>query len=362
MLKRLFAGDAKSPTDPLPAVAALLHAPSPEERGGIVLKRLADELGGDVRGYLVRGNDEQGYAIVATQGYSTQLCQLELHQGPWRDPGPRVIPNLVKELFTPNDKETRAALGDLGLRKATSALVVPVRSEEAPFGALVVHRHEGEAFRDDDLKRVAQWGEVLGEALGQGEALRTTRLSLVEFAKAFVESFEAQDFTQLGHGARVAAYALALGRTLELPRPQLADLYFAATLHDIGKLGAADMKAEDTHHPARGANLVASSPLMAGAATGIRHHHENWDGSGFPDELAGEAIPLLARIVAVADAFDLLSSERGAALPMHEVEKTLQARAGTELDPELVRVMVNLLRKGKSTAELARVRDSDLPF
>lgn len=362
MLKRLFGSDSRSPSDSLPAVTALLRSATPEEAGGIVLKRLAEELGGDVRGYLVHGDDEAGYAFAAVHGYSLQMTELTVQQGPWRDPGPRAIPNLVQELFSPNDKETRAALGGLGLRKATASLVVPVSSEEATFGALIVHRHEGERFRDDDLRRVAQWGEVLGEALGRGEALRKTRLSLVEFTRAFVEAVEAQDFTQLGHGARVASYALALGRTLELPRGRLADLYFAATLHDIGKLGSADLSSEDESHPARGANLVASSPLLQDAAPGIRHHHERWDGTGFPDELAGKSIPLLARIVAVADAFDLLSSERGSALPMHEVEKMLHARAGADLDPELVRVMINLLRQGKSTAELARVRHTDLPF
>ena len=72
---------------------------------------------------------------------------------------------------------------------------------------------------------------------------------------------------------------------------------------------------EDEVHPQRGANLIASSPLLSRAARGIRAHHERWDGAGFPQELQGEAIPLLGRIVAVADAFDLLSSERGQALP-----------------------------------------------
>src|SRR5690606_12313797 len=95
---------------------------------------------------------------------------------------------------------------------------------------------------------------------------------------------------------------------------------------------------------------------------GIRHHHEAWDGSGFPSGLRREAIPQLARIVAVAATFDVLSSERGQALPLREVEKAREARAGSELDPALVSLFINVLRQGKDTTELAKLQETDLPF
>ncbi|HZJ09217.1 MAG TPA: HD domain-containing phosphohydrolase, partial [Trueperaceae bacterium] len=178
-----------------------------------------------------------------------------------------------------------------------------------------------------------------------------------------MQAFEAQDFAQLGHAERVTAYALALGRSLEVSQQQLVDLYFAAMLHDIGKLGTGlDLGIEDLDHPQRGANMVASAALLGNAAEAIRHHHENWDGSGFPSALRKEAIPLLARIVAVADTFDTLSSERGQAMPLREVEKALDTRAGSELDPTLVSRFGNILRQGRDTKELGRLQDSDLPF
>jgi len=364
VLRRLFqSADDRAAPDALTAVERLLRLQRPEERSEDVLRTLCATLPHDVRGYVIRGDALGAYAFDAESGYGPSLLALTPAHGPWRSPGPRIVPNLVGELFTPNEPALRAELGEIGMRDATSAVVVPVVGRFAAYGALVLQRHGGTAFTEDELKLVARWGSVLGEAQSQAVELRRTKRSLVEFTRAFVQAFEAQDFAQLGHAERVTAYALALGRTLELPSKQLADLYFAAMLHDIGKLGAGlDLSIEDLEHPQRGANLVASTDLLRAAADGIRHHHECWDGSGFPDALRKDAIPLLARIVAVADTFDMLSSERGQAMPLREVEKALEARSGSELDPSLVSLLINILRQGRSTQDLGRLRDSDLPF
>lgn len=364
MLRRFFnSTEAVALPDPLTAVEALLTLRTSVEQGDLVLKHLQAHLEGDIRGYIVLGTNPNGYRFLTTRGYSLGLLELTPQHGPWRDPGPRLVSNLIQELFTPNDKEMRTSLGELGLRDPKATLVVPLPSGNGTQGALVLHRHSAEPFTEDDLKLTKRWGRILGETLGAREELTRTRKSLIEFTRAFVEAMEAQDFTQLGHAQRVTSYSLALGRTLELNNDQLFDLYFAAMLHDIGKLGTGvDLSIEDSEHPLRGANLIASSPLLARAADGIRYHHERWDGSGFPEGRIGEAIPLMARIIAVADAFDLLSSERGQALPMREVEKILEARAKNDLDPKLVGLFINVLRRGKTTAELAKLDHSELPF
>ncbi len=364
MFRKLFAGaDASRAPDVLGATERLLRVPGSEERSAEVLRVLSDAFPGDVRGYVVRGTRPDHYVFEAVLGYSPSLLAIVPANGPWREPGPRVIANLVAELFTANDTTIRTALGELGLRDATSSLVVPVTGRFVQHGALVMSRHGGAAFTEEDARLAARWGRLLGEAQGQAYELRRAKLSLVEFTKAFVQAMEAQDFAQLGHAERVTAYALSVGRALELSTQDLADLYFAAMLHDIGKLGAGlDLSIEDIEHPQRGANLVASSSLLRAAAEGIRAHHENWDGSGFPAALRKEQIPISARIVAVADTFDILSSERGQAMPMREVEKALEARSGRELDPAMVQLFINILRQGKSTADLAKLEHSDLPF
>jgi HD-GYP domain-containing protein (c-di-GMP phosphodiesterase class II) len=366
MLRRFFSAAetaSESSPDVLPSVDKLLKLATFSERSSYVLQLLCSTLAGDVRGYVVRGNAPDNYQFEAVQGYPPELLEHIPTNGPWRDPRPRIISNIIAELFTPNSAATRTFLGDIGIREAKSSLMVPLAVQEAIYGTLILHQHDGEPFDEDDLKLAKRWGAILGSVQLTQQELSQTRRSLIEFTRAFVEAIEAQDFTQLGHASRVTAYALAIGRTLGFTRGQLSDLYFGAMLHDVGKIGSGmALSVEDHNHPQRGANLVGSSPLLQTATEGIRSHHENWDGSGFPLGLKRDEIPLSGRIIAVADAFDLLSSERGQALPIHEVEKGLELRRGRELDPELVNVFINILRQGKSTAELAKLDESDLPF
>ena len=364
MLRRLFAG-GEAPvqtTDQLPLVEKLVKLPTFSERSQFILGHLASGLSGDVRGYVVRLGGEAAQ-FEAVHGYAPAMLELELVNGPWRDPRPRLINNLVAELFTPNSQATRAILGDLGLRDAKSSLIAPLDSRESVYGALLLHHHDERTFSEDDLTRVRRWGSVLGGVQAAHAESQLARRSLIEFTRAFTEAIESQDFSQLGHASRVTAYALAMGRALGFDKQELADLYFAAMLHDVGKVGSGlEIAVEDSNHPQRGANLIASSPLLARATEGVRAHHENWDGSGFPLGLRKDEIPTLGRIVAVADTFDLLSSERGQSLPLHEVEKSLELRAGRELEPGLVNLFINILRQGKSTAELGRLESQDLPF
>lgn len=363
LFRRLFTPPDLAGPDTLASFERLLRYQSSSERSAEVLRTLRASLPNDVRGFVVAGGADEGYSFDAQIGYGDGLLQVTPANGPWRVPGPRLVPNLIAELFTSNEPGPRAELAGLGLREANSALVAPVVGRFEKYGALVLLRHGQAAFSEEELKLATRWASVLGEAQSQATELRLAKLSLVQFTRAFVHAFEAQDFTQLGHGERVTAYALALARALELPRPALADLYFAAMLHDIGKLGnGMDQSVEDLEHPQRGANMVAGSELLLPAAEAIRHHHEAWDGSGFPDGLRKEAIPLLARIVTVADTFDLLSSERGKALPLREVERALEQKSGVTLDPAIVALLINILRQGRDTQELSHLRDSDLPF
>ncbi|CAN5847243.1 hypothetical protein BH24DEI2_BH24DEI2_18770 [soil metagenome] len=363
MLRRFFAGNETSEPDYLLVVDKLLKLPTFGERSLFVLRQLTALLPGDVRGYVVRREEGEQVRFDAVEGYGSELLELKLSNGPWRDSRTRIISNIVPELFTPNPQEVRALLGDLGLRDVKSTLMVPISGGGHFYGTLFLHRHTPPLFVDDDLKTAKRWSTLLGEVQGQHYERVRARQSLVEFTRAFVEAIEAKDFTQLGHAGRVAAYALAVGRALGFDKERLADLYYAAMLHDVGKLGSGlALTIEDSQHPQRGANLVASSPLLMAATAGIRSHHENWDGSGFPDGLHKDEIPILGRIVAVADTFDLLSSERGQALAPREVEQALALRSGHELDPELVNLFINILRQGKSTAELGRLDKQDLPF
>jgi putative nucleotidyltransferase with HDIG domain len=182
---------------------------------------------------------------------------------------------------------------------------------------------------------------------------RLQRASLLGL-EGLADALESRNRCTRGHSGRVGAWArqmaLALGWSVDR-----ADLVSrAGRLHDIGKIGVPEVLLRKTEalsadewqarrgHPEIGARIVAPFDFFAEGAEIIRHHHERWDGSGYPDGLAGSRIPVGARIVAVADVFDALTSDRSyrVALPVEAAVKELQREAGRTLDPRLVDVFV----------------------
>lgn len=169
------------------------------------------------------------------------------------------------------------------------------------------------------------------------------------------EAIEAKDAYTKGHCGRVAAYAMALAREAHYPDDGMEALEFASFLHDIGKIGVRDAvllkpgpldEDEWAHmrmHPLKGYEIASQIEMLKPTMPAIRNHHERWDGKGYPDGLKGEAIPLSARIVAIADAYDAMATERPykRALPLDECERLLQKNAGLMFDPALVEIFVS---------------------
>jgi HD-GYP domain-containing protein (c-di-GMP phosphodiesterase class II) len=181
---------------------------------------------------------------------------------------------------------------------------------------------------------------------------RAIQQSLLGLANAL----EAKDGYTRGHSERVSAGARRLAMALGLADGQADTIAQAALLHDIGKIGVPeavlgkpgpldpDEWALMRRHPLIGAQIVAPFDFLAEGAVLIRHHHERLDGSGYPDRLAGDAIPLGARVIAVADVYDALTSSRPyrAALPHEAAVDHLLQEAGRTLDPAAVAAFVRL--------------------
>ena len=192
-------------------------------------------------------------------------------------------------------------------------------------------------------------------------------------------ALDLRDAETEGHSQRVVRFALRLAQEMSrlgLTRfdpGELRELAFGGLLHDIGKIGVSDAillkpgplsveeEAEMRRHPGLGASLLANFPLLAPALAVVRHHHERWDGTGYPDGLSGEAIPLTARIFALADTFDAMSSDRPyrAALSYPAIRAEIARLTGKQFDPNAVRAFLNIpeadwdqLRR-KDSAELA---------
>jgi len=171
-----------------------------------------------------------------------------------------------------------------------------------------------------------------------------------ELLELMVKSIEARDPYTSGHSRRVQQFSLIIARALGLSEREIKQVGRAALLHDVGKIHekyAGVLSKQDKltaeewaiiqDHPVDGANLVATMTRLRDLVPAVRHHHENWDGTGYPDRIAGEAIPLAARIIRFADTIDAMTTERPYRGPLSEAQvraEVLRCR-GTQFDPEI---------------------------
>ena len=179
--------------------------------------------------------------------------------------------------------------------------------------------------------------------------------------RALTSAIDASDPHTRGHSERVTYYSIAMARTMRLSERRIQALEYAGFLHDMGKIGINhDILAkpgslnEDEwqamrEHPAIGARIVSDLDFLKGAREVVLYHHERYDGKGYPEGLAGERIPLEARITKVADAFDAMMSDRPyrASLGLDKAIDELERGKGTEFDPAVVEAFVELVEKGQ---------------
>jgi putative nucleotidyltransferase with HDIG domain len=186
-----------------------------------------------------------------------------------------------------------------------------------------------------------------------GNLMRDKQAGYESLLLAYDKALGLKDAYSGGHGRRVALYANRIAGAMGLPQAEANAVREAALLHDIGKIGVADailtkpgeLTAEEFNairqHPVRGAEIVEAIPLLSHHAPAVRHHHERFDGSGYPAGLAGHDIPLAARIIAVADVLDALTSDRSyrGSLPLDAAVAEIGRAAGKQFDPEIVGVI-----------------------
>jgi len=199
-------------------------------------------------------------------------------------------------------------------------------------------------------RRVAEATRDLAEALTE---LKDTYRTTLE---ALGSALDTRDIGTHAHSRRVVGYSLALARAYRLPERQLRDIEHGVLLHDIGKIGIPDgillkpgpLRPDEWEimrtHPDLGRRLVEPIPFLRGAVPIVYHHHERWDGTGYPAGLRGEAIPLGARIFAVADAFDAMTFDRpySAAISLEAARQEIARCSGEQFDPGVVEAFLNL--------------------
>ena len=211
---------------------------------------------------------------------------------------------------------------------------------------------------ESGLKSVEQMNiikQINEELADSKELLEKSYLESIEVLRRTVE---VKDVYTRGHSDRVSEYSLLIGEKLNLPPEQMKTLKIGALFHDIGKIGIPDAillktdkltddeYSEIKNHPAIGAHILSNASIFADIIPIVKHHHERYDGKGYPARLAGEDIPYLARIVAVADTFDAMTSRRSyrQALDFDYTTNEIERCKGTQFDPAIADVFLEILR------------------
>jgi HD-GYP domain-containing protein (c-di-GMP phosphodiesterase class II) len=260
------------------------------------------------------------------------------------DHSPKAWGNVVRFVGRPSERSRLVALVNEGLK--LRRLIEEQRLLVRKLGIEYEKLQRREKLLDVVVKERTK---------GLEESLERLKEANRQALFGLAEAIEAKDPYTKGHCGRVAAYSLVLAQESGYPPDGQETLEFGAFLHDIGKIGVRDAvllkpgplnDEEWAHmrlHPVKGDEIASKIEMLRPIMPAVRNHHERWDGQGYPDGMKGEDIPLPARIVAIADAYDAMSTERPykPALPVEECEALLRKNAGKMYDPELIEIFVS---------------------
>jgi HD-GYP domain-containing protein (c-di-GMP phosphodiesterase class II) len=239
-----------------------------------------------------------------------------------------------------------------------SELDVPIWCGGRSWGAITVQETSVDAFADEDARLLETVADQLGAALHSVELYEQLERAYLGTAEALSTALEAKDSYTASHSQSIVRRSEAVGRRLGMSSEDLRMLRYGAAFHDIGKLAVPEgilskpgpltpeERRQIEQHTVIGERILEPVAFLAPVRPLVRHAHERWDGAGYPDRLAGESIPLGARIIFACDAFDAMTTNRPyrRALPAAEALGELRRCAGSQFDPSVVAALLEELR------------------
>lgn len=210
---------------------------------------------------------------------------------------------------------------------------------------------------ESGVKSVAQMREIQRINAQLTDTYEKLEKAYLESVETLRYTVEAKDPYTRGHSDRVSAYSVLIGEKLGLSEDDIKTLKIGGLFHDVGKIGVPDAilqkdskltddeYSEIKNHPSIGAHILSTASIFKDIIPIVKHHHEKYDGTGYPSKLKGEEIPYLARIAAIADSFDAMTSRRTYrnSLPLETVIAEIRRCKGTQFDPEIADVFLDIL-------------------
>ncbi len=235
--------------------------------------------------------------------------------------------------------------------KTKSFVSAPLSLGERVFGVInIIDKISGESFCEADVNLLCTIAGQVSIAVENSRLYKVLEENCFDMVKFLADSLEAKDHYMSGHSQRVAEYTSSIANIMGVSDREKNTLLHASLLHDIGKIGISELifnkpdKLNDIEyetiksHPARGEEIIKRLGFLEKSICHIRGHHESFDGSGYPDRLGGEDLPLLTKIITVADAFDAMTSERTyrQSLKIDNAMLELKRMSGKQFDPYVV--------------------------
>jgi len=239
-----------------------------------------------------------------------------------------------------------------------SHLVFPLVAKEETIGAVSIHSFKPYFFKEEHLHTLSILAPQVAIAIENARIYQEMQNLYTETIKALASEIETRNPYTLGHSERVTEHSIMIAKKMNLPPSKIELIRYAGLLHDLGKIGISDSillkpgKLTDEEynqiktHPLKSESIIKVITFLKEALPIVRHHHEHYDGMGYPDGLSYEEIPLESRIIAVVDAFDAMTSDRPyrSAMSKEAAIDVLRKCSGTQFDPEIVEVFISCLK------------------
>lgn len=266
------------------------------------------------------------------------------------------IPIAISDLSKDKRVKYRKECAREGMR---SLLATPITFKTKVLGVIIAFSKKVKHFNGSEINLLSTFAAHVAIALNNAMLYDKVHLSYYSTIATLVKTMEARDPYTCGHSERVTNYAIKIAKEIKLCEDDIELLLYAGKLHDVGKIATpdfilkktsaltADERVEIEAHPVKGIEMIAALKFLRKCFPLIRHHHERYDGKGYPDNLKGGEIPFLARILSIADAFDAMTSKRPyrRGLKIDEAVEEIKRNSETQFDPQLAKLFISILQE-----------------